>query len=115
MSAHDEQITDQAEQLGRMLARSGSFANAANALARGWAEVQTDDPRRQAFLTLLAADSLVTGATRTRSWRVQAARDAGLSWTEIGRALGVSKQAAQQRHSASAETATLSDPRANQR
>lgn len=98
MSTHDEQTTNQAEELGRMLARSGSFANAAHALARGWAEAQTTNPRRRALLELMAADALVTGAESSRRWNVQEARDAGLSWTEVGDTLGVSKQAAQQRY-----------------
>ncbi len=94
----DEQIINQAEELGRMLARSGSFANVAKAIIRGSAEAQTGDAQRRAHLALLGAEALVRGSERARGWAVQDARDVGLSWSTVGEALQISKQGAQQRY-----------------
>lgn len=56
-------------------------------------------PARDAshFRTIIAAASGVSAAEETLRDAVRAARTAGESWTVIGAALGVSKQAAQQR------------------
>lgn len=90
----------QAEELGRMLAGSGSFAIVAKAIARGFAEAQTGEAQRRAHLTLLGAEALVRGSERARGWVVEDARDAGLSWSKVGGALEISKQGAQQRYGA---------------
>lgn len=49
------------------------------------------------FRRILAAQDGVTRADRELHDAVRAARDAGDSWFSIGMALGVTKQAAQQR------------------
>jgi hypothetical protein len=46
------------------------------------------------------------GAEDTLTRAVRAARDQGVSWTQIGYQLGVSKQAAQQRFGGDRETVT---------
>lgn len=94
----DERIIHQAEELGRMLARSGSFANVAKAISRGFAEAQTREAQRRAHLALLSADALVRGSETARVWVVRDARDVGLSWSTVGGALEISKQGAQQRY-----------------
>ena len=94
----DEQIISQAEELGRMLASSGSFANVAKAITRGFAEAQTGEAQRRAHLALLGAEALVRGSETARGWVVQDARDLGLSWSTVGGALEISKQGAQQRY-----------------
>jgi len=95
----DEQIISQAEELGRMLASSGSFANVAKSIARGFAEAQTgEEAQRRAHLALLGAEALVRGSETARGWVVQDARDVGLSWSTVGEALEISKQGAQQRY-----------------
>ncbi len=94
----DEQIISQAEELGRMLASSGSFANVAKSIARGFAEAQTGEAQRRAHLALLGAEALVRGSETARGWAVKDARDVGLSWSTVGEALQISKQGAQQRY-----------------
>lgn len=94
----DEQIISQGEELGRMLASSGSFANVAKSVARGFAEAQTGEAQRRAHLALLGAEALVRGSETARGWVVQDARDVGLSWSTVGEALEISKQGAQQRY-----------------
>ncbi|HTN57085.1 MAG TPA: hypothetical protein VL043_02345 [Protaetiibacter sp.] len=56
-------------------------------------------PARDAshFRAIIAANEAVASAEDQLRVAVQSARDAGDSWTIIGAALGVSKQAAQQR------------------
>jgi hypothetical protein len=100
MSAHDEQIKNQAHELGRMLATAGSFTTVAEEFARGYAEAQAGDAQRRARLALVGADALAGGAEEVRRWLVDDARTAGLPWSGIGEALGISKQAAQQRYGA---------------
>lgn len=58
-------------------------------------------PARDAshFRAIVAASEALSDADRDLRAAVRAARDAGDSWTVIGAALGVSKQAAQQRFS----------------
>lgn len=58
-------------------------------------------PARDAshFRAIIAANEAVTSAEGRLRAAVQSARAAGDSWTIIGAALGVSKQAAQQRFS----------------
>lgn len=51
------------------------------------------------FRSIIAANEAVATAEADLHSAVQAARAAGDSWTVIGAALGVSKQAAQQRFS----------------
>lgn len=94
----DEQIISQAEELGRMLASSGSFANVAKSITRGFAEAQTEEAQRRAHLALLGAEALVRGSETARRWVVQDARDTGLPWSTVGEALEISKQGAQQRY-----------------
>lgn len=58
-------------------------------------------PARDAthFRAIIAANEALASAEGELRSAVRAARDAGDSWTVIGAALGVSKQAAQQRFS----------------
>ncbi len=58
-------------------------------------------PARDAthFRAIIAADAAVADAEAALRDAVRAAREAGDSWSIIGEALGVSKQAAQQRFS----------------
>lgn len=51
------------------------------------------------FRAIIAANEALASAEERLREAVRAARDAGDSWTVIGAALGVSKQAAQQRFS----------------
>lgn len=68
--------------------------------ASGLAELDTaSHPARDAahFRRIIAASDNVSAAEEHLRHAVRAAREAGESWTVIGAALGVSKQAAQQR------------------
>lgn len=51
------------------------------------------------FRAIISANEAVASAEERLREAVRSARDAGDSWTVIGAALGVSKQAAQQRFS----------------
>ncbi len=61
----------------------------------------SDTPARDAthFRAIIEANDAVSTAEANLRSTVQEARNAGDSWTVIGAALGVSKQAAQQRFS----------------
>ncbi|MGR6317680.1 Clp protease N-terminal domain-containing protein [Micromonospora soli] len=61
---------------------------------------------------VLVADHLDDVADHLIGHFVDQARRSGASWTEIGRSMGVSKQAAQKRSAAKAETAAALDPNA---
>ncbi|GAB3073086.1 Clp protease N-terminal domain-containing protein [Micromonospora schwarzwaldensis] len=61
---------------------------------------------------VLLADHLGDVADHLIGHFVDQARRSGASWTEIGRSMGVSKQAAQKRSAAKAETAAALDPNA---
>ncbi|MFE9691423.1 Clp protease N-terminal domain-containing protein [Micromonospora sp. NPDC005806] len=61
---------------------------------------------------VLVADHLGDVADHLIGHFVDQARRSGASWTEIGRSMGVSKQAAQKRSAAKAETAAALDPNA---
>ncbi|MFF4937325.1 Clp protease N-terminal domain-containing protein [Micromonospora sp. NPDC000729] len=61
---------------------------------------------------VLVADHLGNVADHLIGHFVDQARRSGASWTEIGRSMGVSKQAAQKRSAAKAETAAALDPNA---
>ncbi|MCW3815442.1 ATP-dependent Clp protease ATP-binding subunit [Micromonospora sp. DR5-3] len=61
---------------------------------------------------VLVADHLGDIADHLIGHFVDQARRSGASWTEIGRSMGVSKQAAQKRSVAKAETAAALDPNA---
>ncbi|MFR9775948.1 Clp protease N-terminal domain-containing protein [Micromonospora sp. MS34] len=61
---------------------------------------------------VLVADHLGDVADHLIGHFVDQARRSGASWTEIGRSMGVSKQAAQKRSAAKAETAAALDPSA---
>ncbi|SCF09382.1 Clp amino terminal domain-containing protein, pathogenicity island component [Micromonospora haikouensis] len=61
---------------------------------------------------VVAADHLGDIADHLIGHFVDQARRSGASWTEIGRSMGVSKQAAQKRSAAKAETAATLDPSA---
>ncbi|SBT52836.1 Clp protease N-terminal domain-containing protein [Micromonospora auratinigra] len=61
---------------------------------------------------VLIADHLGDVADHLIGHFVDQARRSGASWTEIGRSMGVSKQAAQKRSAAKAETAAALDPNA---
>ncbi|SBT37130.1 Clp protease N-terminal domain-containing protein [Micromonospora narathiwatensis] len=61
---------------------------------------------------VLVADHLGDIADHLIGHFVDQARRSGASWTEIGRSMGVSKQAAQKRSAAKAETAAALDPNA---
>lgn len=77
------------------------------ALARALLDVLSEPPVTNdpgAPLALVAAtDALAASGQRLLAGAVDEARAAGHSWSEIGAALGVSRQAAQQRFSASRE------------
>jgi hypothetical protein len=64
------------------------------------AEAVTEDPVEQLARAARVRDELDELAEALLDHFVEQARDAGCSWSQIGSALGVSKQAAQQRHSA---------------
>jgi hypothetical protein len=57
-----------------------------------------DIKEQQNAITSAADKQLAAAAALNRS--VREARRAGLSWTQVGEALGISKQAAQQRFAA---------------
>jgi hypothetical protein len=59
-----------------------------------------DDPLAQLRAAALKKEELHELADDLLGHFVEAAREAGASWSEVGDALGVSKQAAQQRHTA---------------
>ncbi|MEV0427167.1 Clp protease N-terminal domain-containing protein [Micromonospora sp. NPDC050495] len=61
---------------------------------------------------VVIADHLDDVADHLIGHFVDQARRSGASWTEIGRSMGVSKQAAQKRSAAKAETAAALDPNA---
>ncbi|MFI7211871.1 Clp protease N-terminal domain-containing protein [Micromonospora maritima] len=61
---------------------------------------------------VLVADHLGDVADHLIGHFVDQARRSGASWTEIGRSMGVSKQAAQKRSAAKVETAAALDPSA---
>ncbi|MFC0028550.1 Clp protease N-terminal domain-containing protein [Micromonospora chaiyaphumensis] len=61
---------------------------------------------------VLVADHLGDLADHLIGHFVDQARRSGASWTDIGRSMGVSKQAAQKRSAAKAETAAALDPNA---
>ncbi|KKK07825.1 Clp protease N-terminal domain-containing protein [Micromonospora sp. HK10] len=61
---------------------------------------------------VVIADHLGDVADHLIGHFVDQARRSGASWTEIGRSMGVSKQAAQKRSAAKAETAAALDPNA---
>src|SRR5579875_1704871 len=71
------------------------------------------DPLEQLSDAVLVADHLGDIADHLIGHFVDQARRSGASWTEIGRSMGVSKQAAQKRSAAKAETAAAAlDPNA---
>jgi hypothetical protein len=57
----------------------------------------TGEAERQYRPMIEAAQAAADAAKETLHHWVEAARRAGMSWTEVGRLLGISKQAAQQR------------------
>ncbi|PWU49653.1 Clp protease [Micromonospora globispora] len=61
---------------------------------------------------VMVADHLGDVADHLIGHFVDQARRSGASWTEIGRSMGVTKQAAQKRSAAKAETAAALDPNA---
>jgi hypothetical protein len=61
---------------------------------------------RAAHDALQTIETQMHGAEDTLTRAVRAARDQGVSWTQIGYQLGVSKQAAQQRFGGDRETVT---------
>src|ERR1051326_6140484 len=68
-----------------------------------------EEPLEQLTDAVLAAETLGEVADHLIGHFVDQARKSGASWTEIGQAMGVSKQAAQKRFVAKGEPATL-DP-----
>lgn len=64
-----------------------------------------DEPLEQLATAARVRDELHELAEALLDHFVEQARDAGCSWSQIGSALGVSKQAAQQRHTASRSVA----------
>jgi hypothetical protein len=74
------------------------------ALPLEWIELARGDfegDRREDYADLIAAAHIVSDEARLALHRwIDAGRRAGLSWTEIGATLGISKQAAQQRFGA---------------
>src|SRR5207245_7487604 len=60
----------------------------------------TDDPLSRLAAAARARDELDALTEALLDHFVEAAREAGCSWSQIGTVLGVSKQAAQQRHTA---------------
>lgn len=70
------------------------------------------DALEQLADAMVIADHLGDVADHLIGHFVDQARRSGASWTEIGRSMGVSKQAAQKRSAAKAETAATLDPNA---
>src|SRR5262245_61218710 len=71
------------------------------------------DPLGRLSEAIIAADHLGDVADHLIGHFVDQARRSGASWTEIGRSMGVTKQAAQKRSAAKAETAAAAlDPNA---
>src|SRR5271155_4385272 len=68
-----------------------------------------DEPLDQLTDAMLAAESLGEIADHLIGHFVDQARRSGASWTDIGKSMGVTKQAAQKRFVLRAETTTL-DP-----
>ncbi|MFC4145660.1 Clp protease N-terminal domain-containing protein [Micromonospora mangrovi] len=80
-------------------------------LIEGIKKVHTDTLDQLAN-AVLVADHLGDVADHLIGHFVDQARRSGASWTEIGRSMGVTKQAAQKRSAAKAETAAALDPNA---
>ncbi|GAA4565169.1 Clp protease N-terminal domain-containing protein [Micromonospora coerulea] len=80
-------------------------------LIEGIKKVHTD-ALDQLANAVLVADHLGDVADHLIGHFVDQARRSGASWTEIGRSMGVTKQAAQKRSAAKAETAAALDPNA---
>lgn len=69
------------------------------------ADTPSDDPLGQLAAAARMRDDLDELAEEVLGHFVEQARQAGCSWSQIGTALGVSKQAAQQRHTAAESVA----------
>lgn len=91
------EIVTVAEQLGRMIAESdfGDFYDVVAGVAAGYGMVHQNDMHLPA---LVAAFSIRAAADSVTGWRVDDAREEGASWSQIGGALGMSKQSAQQKY-----------------
>lgn len=74
------------------------------------AEIPAGTPLEQLSAARVLAGQLRTRGDQLLDQFVDAARSAGSSWTEIGRSLGTSKQAAQQRFAALADPASGDPP-----
>ena len=94
--ATKEELKNAAQLLGRLMAtaETGDDYDALEELAEGYA-AETDGENLAAQLEIL--NSIQATARTIIDYRVADARDAGLSWSKIGDALDMSKQAAQQR------------------
>ena len=68
-------------------------------------EAASDEPLDRLAAAVRARDELDDLTEALLDHFVEAAREAGCSWSQIGAALGVSKQAAQQRHTATESVA----------
>src|ERR671918_1027439 len=67
-------------------------------------QATSDDPLDRLEQAALRHDQLTDAADRVLDHFVQAAREAGCSWAQIGGVLGVTKQAVQQRHRTASAT-----------
>lgn len=85
----------------QVLSRTGSYDEEKSVQSRGSAAAAAQHEVRWSKVEILAVISHMKGELDHLEQRlhesVERARDEGASWTEVGRALGVSKQAALQR------------------
>lgn len=93
-----EEVRDAAFALGKMMAKAGTAFHVIDEIATGYAAVHTPtsdeaDPLQQIVILqqIHAASQTIVG------WRVDDAKEAGNSWADIGKALGMTRQAAHKR------------------
>jgi hypothetical protein len=100
-----EDLVTAAFALGDMLSKVGDFYDVAEALAAGWAAgVGAEAGGVRSILSQLGAlNELQSVSNEVMGWRVDDARAALVSWSDIGDVLEISKQAAQQRWGKKAE------------
>lgn len=91
-----DQLIQAAHALGRMHAetRMGDFYDIVDGFTKGYAEAEADVYKWQ----LVALSELRAVVEDMTQWRVDDAREAGQSWQQIGDALEISRQAAQQKY-----------------
>jgi len=94
-----EEVKAAAHQLGAMLAEAhADFYDVVEAFSEGYAEGRAATGERVFLVKLGALNELQSVSNNTITDYVQDARAAHVSWSQIGDALDVSRQAAQQRY-----------------